>query len=252
MKNMYKITIAYDGSNYCGWQLQKNGVSIHEKLQLAAEAFLGKDVRITGCSRTDSGVHALAYVASVLTDKDMPERRLISALNAHLPKDIVVHECQRMDEGFHPRYHAKAKHYRYTIYNYKAPIPQYLKYAYYYRKKMDLSLMQEASKYFEGNHDFVAFSSIKTKVNDTVRTVYSCQVTQEGDFIHIDVKGNGFLYNMVRIIAGKLIEVGLHKVKPEDIPSIIKSKDRQKAKLTAPAKGLTLVAVDYAGDYVNV
>jgi len=244
-ENYYKLTLAYDGTNYCGWQLQKNGLSVHEAMMKAGSRFLEDGFTITGCSRTDSGVHALGFVALLSTEKDIELRRIPNAFNAHLPKDIVVHKCEKVEENFHPRYSAKFKHYRYTISNHPFPIPQYVHYAYYYQRPLDADKMNKAAKAFVGRHDFVGFSSVKTTVKDTVRTIVACKVTRENAFIHIDVIGDGFLYNMVRIIAGSLIDVGLGKIQPDDMQEIIESKDRNRAKKTAPAKGLTLKAVYY-------
>ncbi len=243
--NYYKLTLAYDGSSYCGWQIQKNGLSIHEAMMIAGRKFMGDNFTITGCSRTDSGVHALSYVALLVSNRDIEVRKIPRAFNGHLPKDIVVHNCERVSESFHPRYTSKSKHYRYTIYNNDYPLPQYIKYAYYYYKKLNVTQMQLAAKAFVGTHDFIGFSSIKTSVKDTVRTIYNCQVTREENYIHIDIKGDGFLYNMVRIIAGSLIEVGLEKNDAKDMSDIITAKDRNLAKKTAPANGLTLVGLTY-------
>lgn len=244
-KNYFKITMAYDGTNYCGWQIQKNGPSIHEEVMKAGARFMEEGFTVTGCSRTDSGVHALGYVALLVTEKDLQERRVAGALNNFLPKDIVVHQVERVDESFHPRYTSLNKHYRYTIYNNAYPIPQFLHYAHYNNRDLDVDAMNEASKAFVGTHDFIGFSSGKTTVEDTVRTVKSCSVTLKDHHIHIDIVGDGFLYNMVRIIAGSLIEVGVGRIEASDMASILASRDRTKANKTAPACGLTLVGIDY-------
>jgi len=244
-KNYYKITMAYDGTNYCGWQIQINGPSIHAEIMKAGSKFLEVGFTITGCSRTDSGVHALGYVALLVTEKDLEESRVIGALNAYLPKDIVVHKAERVNKDFHPRYKAKNKHYRYTIYNNNFPIPQYLYFSYFCYKELDIEGMKTAARAFVGTHDFIGFSSYKTTVEDTVRIIESCSVKKENHHIHIDIVGNGFLYNMVRIIVGSLIDVGTGKLKAEDMVSILASKDRNKAKITAPACGLTLVGLEY-------
>ncbi|WZL82180.1 tRNA pseudouridine(38-40) synthase TruA [Vallitaleaceae bacterium 9-2] len=243
----YKLTIAYEGTNYCGWQLQKNSVSIHEVLMKAGRAFLPDDFSITGGSRTDSGVHALGYVALLKTTYDKQAYRICRAFNAYLPKDVVVYESQEVAKDFHPRYSAKGKHYRYTIYNDEYALPQYMHYAYYYHaRELDAQKMQEAAQWLVGRHDFMAYSSKKTSVEDTVRTLYECCVTREHKYIHIDVKGDGFLYNMVRIIAGMLIEVGRGKIEPRAIKKILEEKDRMKATKTAPANGLTLMEIYYS------
>lgn len=240
-----QLTLAYDGTNYCGWQLQDNGVSIHEELMKAANRFLKVPFTITGCSRTDSGVHALGFVAALRTDDPLAVGKFTRAFQAFLPKDIVVYEAKEVSPDFHPRYHAKSKHYRYSIYNYKMPLPQFIRYCHYIYDSLDVEAMKKAASSFVGTHDFMAFSSSKTTVDSTVREIYSLDIKKENDCIHIDVVGNGFLYNMVRMIAGTLIEVGRGKVKSEEIEDIIASKDRSRTKKTAPAKGLTLVEVSY-------
>lgn len=243
--NCYKIRIAYDGTEYCGWQVQPNGPTIQSSMMEAGKKFINDTFTVTGCSRTDSGVHALGFVAVLATEKDLNVTSIPKALNAYLPDDIVVHDCVQVDESFHPRYGSKSKHYRYSIYNGAYPIPQYMRYAYFYQKALDDVKMATGAKAFLGTHDFVGFSSVKTAVEDTVRTIHSCEVTRERGFIHIDVKGNGFLYNMVRIMAGTLLDVGRGKIDPADVADILAAKDRNLAKLTAPAKGLTLVEVVY-------
>ena len=245
-KKYFKLTIAYDGRRYCGWQLQKNSVSIHEMLMCAGQAFLKGDFTITGGSRTDSGVHALGYVALLVAEFDQNPYRLCRAFNAHLPQDIVVHQSEEVLDTFHPRYSSKGKHYRYTIFNNTFPLPQYMHYSYYYHhKKLDVSKMNEGAQWLVGEHDFIAFSSMKTSTTNTVRCIYSCTVMRDDQYIHIDVKGNGFLYNMVRIIAGMLIEVGRGKIEPIEISRILKEKNRLKARKTAPANGLTLMDIYY-------
>lgn len=246
MEYFYKLTVAYDGTNYCGWQIQKNAISIQGVMMKAAGGFVKGDYTITGCSRTDSGVHALGYIVLFATEAQLEPRRITTAFNAYLPKDIVVHEAVEVDKNFHPRYTTLSKHYRYTIYNSNYPLPQYMNYAFYYRKELDVKAMQQAAIYFIGEHDFKGFCSLKTTVDNTVREVYSIEVSQEKPYIHIDVKGDGFLYHMVRIMAGTLIEVGLGRIKVLEMERILESKDRQQAGKTAPAKGLTLVGIDYS------
>ncbi len=243
--NYYRLTIAYDGTNYCGWQVQVNGPTIQGSLMEAGKKFIRTSFTITGCSRTDSGVHALKFVAVLAGDFQMEADRIIRAFNAHLPKDIVIRGCRVSDKEFHPRYSSKTKHYRYIIYNGPYPIPQYMHYTYFYQGPLDHQAMDFAAKAFVGTHDFIAFSSIKTTVENTVRHIETCKVTRQDDHIYIDVIGNGFLYNMVRIMAGTLIDVGRGKLPPQAIQSILVSKDRMKAKRTAPANGLTLVDVNY-------
>lgn len=241
----YKLTIAYDGRHYCGWQIQKNAQSIHQTMMEAGKKFIREPFTITGGSRTDSGVHALGYVASLRTPYAIEPRRIQGAFNAHLPKDIVVVVVEVVSDDFHPRYHAVGKHYRYTIYNHALPIPQYLHYAYHYREPLDAQRMRKGALYLLGQHDFIAFSSVKTTVEDTVRTISHIDVTREADQIYIDVVGDGFLYNMVRMIAGMLIEVGRGQIQPERIGEILNNKDREPVNKTAPANGLTLMTMYY-------
>ena len=243
--NYYKLKVAYDGTDFCGWQVQINGPTIQSEMMKAGKKFIHDTFTITGCSRTDSGVHALEYIAVLATEKAYNLNNIPKAMNTYLPDSIVVFACDQVSHTFHPRYSSKSKHYRYSIYNGAFPIPQYMRHCYYYRKRLDEKKMHMAAQAFVGTHDFIGFSSVKTTVEDTVRTIYSCDVTREGDYIHIDVKGNGFLYNMVRIISGSLIDVGRGKINPELVKGIMASKDRNQAKLTAPAKGLTLVQVKY-------
>lgn len=244
-KFYYKLIIAYDGTNYCGWQIQKNGYSIHQALMESGRYFLRDNFTITGSSRTDSGVHALGYVAMLVTTTRIDMRKIPRAFNSHLPSDIVVHGIEQVTSEFHPRYLSINKHYRYTIYNHPYALPQYTRFAYYFSKELDVVKMNKAAQAFIGTHDFKGFCSIKTTVENTVRTIYECSVTKDNEFIYIDIRGDGFLYNMVRIITGSLIEVGLNRILPEQMPEIIASKDREKARKTAPANGLTLVELCY-------
>lgn len=242
----YLLTISYDGRNYCGYQKQKNGVSIQEKLTDAAKVLFGEGTKITGCSRTDSGVHAVAFKATLESEnaKIKPEK-LPSALNAHLPPDISVRDATEVDNDFHPRYSVKEKEYRYVICNASTRDPFLDGRAYFFPKKLDAEIMNEAAQYLVGKHDFKAFMASGSKIEDTVREIYSCSVTREGDNITVSVRGNGFLYNMVRIIVGTLIAVSDGKIEKTDIAKIVESKDRKNAGPTAPAEGLYLYDVKY-------
>lgn len=241
---IFKITIAYVGTKYHGWQIQKNANTVEGELVRACHKLFSQVV-IRGASRTDTGVHALCQVVTIKADTKMTCERLVYALNAHLPKDIVVQNSEEVSENFHPRFHAIRKTYGYKIYNAKVPLPQYNETAYYYHKILDTKKMQQATKYFIGKHDFFAFSSDGGNVKTTVRTIFDLQVNKEGNLIEILVTGDGFLYNMVRIIVGTLIDIGLHRKKPEDIPSIIASMDRRQSGKKAPALGLTLMHIEY-------
>ncbi len=242
----YLLTISYDGSNYCGYQKQKNGVSVQEKLTEAAAVLFGDGTKITGCSRTDSGVHAVAFKATLESEnaKIKPEK-LPSALNAHLPADISVRNASEVTGDFHPRYSVKEKEYRYVICNAQTRDPFTLGKAYFFPKRLDEKIMNEAAAHIVGRHDFRAFMASGSKIEDTVREIYSCTVIREGDTVTVSVRGNGFLYNMVRIIVGTLIAVSEGKIPKTDIIKIIESKDRKNAGPTAPSEGLYLYDVKY-------
>ena len=242
----YLITISYDGRSYCGYQKQKNGVSIQEKLTEAASALFGEGTKITGCSRTDSGVHAVAFKATLESKnaKISPDK-LPSALNAHLPSDISVRDASEVDADFHPRYSVKEKEYRYVICNASTRDPFSEGRAYFFPKKLDAEIMNEAAQFLVGRHDFRAFMASGSKIEDTVREIYSCSVIREGDNVTVSVRGNGFFYNMVRIIVGTLIAVSEGKIPKDGITSIIESKDRKNAGPTSPAEGLYLYDVRY-------
>lgn len=242
----YLLTISYDGRNYCGYQKQKNGVSVQEKLTEAASSLFGEGTKITGCSRTDSGVHAVAFKAMLESENAVinPEK-LPRAMNAHLPSDISVRDASEADADFHPRYSVREKEYRYVICNASTRDPFTSGRAYFLPKKIDAVVMNEAAQLFVGTHDFRAFMASGSKIEDTVREIYSCSVIREGDTVTVSVRGNGFLYNMVRIIVGTLISVSEGKISKDEIAKIIESKDRKNAGPTAPAEGLYLYDVKY-------
>ncbi len=239
------LTIRYDGTHYHGWQVQKNALSVQEVLQNALEDLFGKRPDVKGCSRTDSGVHANMYCVSFRAPFYPGEYHLLSALNHRLPPDIKAYACQETDEAFHARYACKGKEYIYYIYNGKYENPFLSRYAFHYRYPIDADELNEAAKHFIGTHDFAAFCSAHSDVEDTVRTVYDCRVSREGDMIQMTIRGDGFLYNMVRIIAGTLLQVASGKIKSDEIPLIIQSGNRKKAGKTLAAKGLFLNKVFY-------
>lgn len=245
MKRMIKLTIAYDGTFYSGWQKQIKDRTIEGELIRACKKIFRNEVIIKGASRTDAGVHALGQVASLEIESDLAIRKIRPAINSYLPKDIVVQKAEEVDLSFHPRFDAKEKTYCYQIYNAKVPLPQHSRDSYFFYKDLDITKIKEATKYFLGEHDFFAFSSAGGNVKTSIRTVYKCEVIKEGKLVRIIVTGNSFLYNMVRIITGTLIEVGLGKIKPEEIPMIINLKDRTKSGKKAPSKGLTLMEIIY-------
>lgn len=240
-----KMTVAYDGTNYCGWQIQPNGITIEEVLNTHLTRLLGEEIKVTGASRTDSGVHSLGNVCIFDTNTRIPAEKISYALNQKLPEDIVVQGSEEVDENFHPRFSKSKKTYEYRILNRTFRMPTRRLDTYFYHYPLDIAKMQEAAKYLEGEHDFKSFCSSDSQVNTTVRTIYSCIVDKEDEIIKIRVKGNGFLYNMVRIIAGTLIKVGAGDISPEEMVNILEARDRSTAGPTAPAHGLTMIGLEY-------
>ena len=241
-----KLVVAYEGTNYCGWQIQPSGITIEAVLNKALSELLGETIKVTGASRTDSGVHSLGNVAVFDTDTRIPPEKICYALNQRLPEDIVVQSSCEVAPDFHPRHCYSEKTYEYRILNRKIPIPTLRKDTYFYYRNLDVEKMKRAAAYLVGTHDFKSFCSIHTTVEDTVRTILSCEVEKSlEDIITIRVKGTGFLYNMVRIIAGTLVQVGVGEKEPEDILEILEKKDRSAAGPTAPAHGLTMIGIEY-------
>lgn len=245
MRNI-KLTIEYDGTNYHGWQIQKNANTVQETIEKAISKLLDNKVGLVGCSRTDVGVHAYSQVAHFLTNSSIPEDKFSYAINNLLPEDIVIRQSEEVSEDFHSRYCAKGKKYRYLIYNEAHASAIMRNRAYHVRPKLDFEEMKSAVQYFNGRHDFAAFQATGGQVRSTVREIYSIDVLKKEDnLIAIEVSGNGFLYNMVRIIAGTLIYVGIGKINAKEIPQIIESLDRTRAGKTAPAHGLYLMEIYY-------
>ena len=240
-----KLTVAYDGTAYCGWQVQPNGVTVEEVLNHALSELTGEQIRVTGASRTHAGVHAEGNVAVFDTESSIPPERIAYAVNRGLPEDIVVVKSEEVSEGWHPRYQDSVKTYEYHILNREMPDPMRRFTAFHVSYPLDPDLMREAAEYLKGEHDFKSFCSIHTDVKDTVRTIYDLTVEKDGDMIILRISGNGFLYNMVRIIAGTLIRVGRGAWPPERIKDILEANDRQKAAATAPAGGLVLKNIRY-------
>ena len=248
------LHISYVGTNYCGYQVQPNGVSVQQKLNEVAKKLFGYDCDIVGCSRTDSGVHANQFCATVTKRKEnslitsIPTAKIAQAMTFWLPEDIAVTAAEEVDDSFHPRYDVKSKEYVYKIYNAQIRDPFMQGRAWHCPKRIDdeaLLNMQAAAKHFVGKYDFSAFMSADSTVKDTVREVYEAKVSRDGDVISFCVSANGFLYNMVRIFTGTLVDVAYGKIAPEDIPDIIASRDRRKAGGTAPPEGLYLNRVVY-------
>lgn len=244
MRNI-KLTIEYDGKCYNGWQKQPNKLNIQGEIERAIYNITKEEVDLIGSGRTDAGVHALGQVANFKTNSQISIEKLPLAINSQLKNSIVIKEAEEVNERFHSRYNAKRKTYRYIINNSKCGTAIYRNLEYSYPFKLDAEKMKQASKYFEGEHDFKAFKSSGTSSKNSVRTIYKAIVKQEGEKIIIELTGNGFLYNMVRIISGTLLDVGLGKIQPEEIPEMIESKDRQRTGKTLPAHGLYLVEVKY-------
>ncbi|SER97203.1 tRNA pseudouridine(38-40) synthase TruA [Lachnobacterium bovis] len=237
-----KLVVAYDGTNYKGWQVQPNGVTIEEKLNEALSHLFKTSINVIGASRTDSGVHSLGNVCIFDVDTRMPAEKICFALNQRLPEDIVVIDSSKVADDFHPRFVKSKKVYEYRILNRKFPDPTRRLDTHFYYYDLDVEKMKEAAKHLEGEHDFKSFCAANAQVKTTVRTVYACEVIKIDDIITIRVTGNGFLYNMVRIIAGTLIKVGSGDIQPDEIKDIIEHKDRSYAGPTAPAKGLTMIS----------
>ncbi len=244
MRNL-KFTMSYDGTNYHGFQIQKDCVTIEGALKEAVYKLTGENVDIVGCGRTDAGVHAINYTFNFKTNSSIPCDKFPIALNTVTPDDITILSCAEVTQDFHSRFCAKNKTYRYIILNEKFKNPFMLRYAYHYKHKLDIEKMNAAKKYIEGTHDFKCFMAQGSVIRDTVRTVYSIDITKDKEKIIIDVCGNGFLYNMVRIIVGTLISAGNGKIEPEEVENIINGKNREEAGMTVPANGLYLKEVIY-------
>ncbi|MCC8152171.1 MAG: tRNA pseudouridine(38-40) synthase TruA [Lachnospiraceae bacterium] len=240
-----KLVVAYDGTSYHGWQIQPGKMTIEEKLNTALTDLLGEKIRVIGASRTDSGVHSLGNVAVFDADTHIPAEKISFALNQRLPEDIVVQESCEAASDWHPRHCDSIKTYEYRILNRTFPMPTRRLDTYFYHYPLDAERMEEAAKWLEGTHDFKSFCSTNTAVKTTVRTLYSCEVTRAEDIITIRLSGSGFLYNMVRIIAGTLIPIGAGQMEPEEITRILEERDRAAAGPTAPAHGLTMMGIDF-------
>ncbi len=278
------LRVAYDGTNYHGWQVQPNAKTIEGELNRILTQLTGEEIQVTGASRTDAGVHALGNVAVFDTLSRIPAEKFSYALNQRLPEDIVIQSSVQVDDDFHPRYCNCQKTYEYDILNRTFPLPAYRNTAYFLYGDLDLEAMRKACQAFLGEHDFASFCAAGAQVQTTVRTIYSLEVLEQPlgsngrteaqrsqrtqsetielqpdkarlqgpqiqqapeRLLTIRVRGNGFLYNMVRIIAGTLVEVGRGHIRPEEIEGIIAACDRAKAGSTAPARGLRLVEIAY-------
>ena len=245
MRNI-KLVIEYDGKDFNGWQKQPTKLNIQGEIEKAIKQITGEEVDLTASGRTDAGVHALGQVANFKTNSNIPIEKIPIALNSNLKKSIVIKSAEEVEERFHSRLNCKRKTYRYMINNSKYGTAIYRNLETHIPMKLDIQKMQEAVKYFEGEHDFKAFKASGTSSKSSVRTIYRAEVIDAGnERIYIELTGNGFLYNMVRIIAGTLVEVGLGKIEPNEIKTIIESKKRENAGKTLSPQGLYLVKVEY-------
>lgn len=240
-----KLEISYDGTNYHGWQKQNNAVTIQETLEKSLQKIYKTSIETTGASRTDSGVHAKQQVVTFQAPFMIPPEKLPYALNANLPSDIIAYHAVEVQEDFHPRYHAKQKTYSYTMLTGKFMDPMLRNMALFVGQGLDIERMRYAANQFIGTYDFSAFRTVGSSVKTSVRTIYKSDIIQSGDILKYYVTGDGFLYNMVRIIIGTLIEVGRGSILGEAIPEIIASKERNQAGKTAPPQGLCLEAIYY-------
>ncbi len=239
------LLLSYDGTNYHGWQTQANSVSIQSVLADAATSLFNESIKITGCGRTDTGVHAKKYVASLRTTSNISVDRIPYALSSMLPNDISIMAACVVPENFHPTHSCIKKEYTYYLYNTLTKNPFLNQRALHYRYNFDVDKVQSAAQHFIGEHDFASMRSLGTPVKSTVRTIYECTVSKKDDLVSIKISANGFLYNMARTIVGTLLDVASGKTAPNDITGILDSCDRKLAGATAPAYGLYMTDVVY-------
>lgn len=244
MRNI-KLIIEYDGTAYSGWQVQPNGITVQEVMERALCQMLGEPARLRSSGRTDAGVHARGMVACFNTERGLPLRAFREGLNTMLPNDIAVREVCEVPLPFNPRADAKCKHYRYTLLldGLRSPLARHT--AWRLGGKLNLEAMRAACALFIGEHDFAAFRASNCAAKTTVRKINSLDLVQEGSFLHIDVNGTGFLKNMIRIIAGTIVEVGQGRRAPQDVARLLREGDRQVSGVTAPPQGLCLMQVFY-------
>ena len=239
------LSLSYDGTEYHGWQSQSNAASVQSALNSAVSSLFCEPLKVVGCGRTDTGVHAKKYVASVRTESDIPVSRIAYALSSLLPRDISVKNAFIVPDDFHPVHSCIEKEYTYYVCNTQMRDPFSDRYALHYRYPLDTGLLKEAAAHFVGTHDFASMRSLGTPVRSTVRTIYKCNVERNGDVVSFTVSADGFLYNMARTIAGTLLDVAAGKIRAGDIPDILESGDRGRAGPTAPAHGLHMTNVIY-------
>lgn len=243
-----RLKVAYDGTAYHGWQFQDGVPTIEGVLDKAATEAVGEDIHVIGASRTDAGVHSMGNIAVFDTESPIPPAKIYMVLNKLLPDDISVLSSDEVDLNWHPRKQNCRKTYEYRIYISPVRIPVKRLYAHYFYQQPDVEEMNRAAGLLVGEHDFSAFCAADSQAISFVRTIYDCSVRQHGNEVIISVTGSGFLYNMVRIIAGTLLDVGLDRKKASDIPGILGSRDRRKAGPTLPACGLVLLGYEYDGE----
>lgn len=244
MRNI-KLTVSYEGTAYNGFQRQMNGIGIQQVLEGRLAKLFGHELKMKGAGRTDAGVHAYGQVVNFKTTGTIPIDRIIMAAQSLLPNDIVVTKAEEVDENFHAQYSAVSKIYVYKIYSHDMPNPFLRNYAWYIRRKLDVTMMQEAAQFIVGTHDFSAFRASGSAVSDPVRTIMEAACQVQDDILELSFWGTGFLYHMVRNLTGTLVEVGLGCRRPEDFKEILESRERKNAGITAPAHGLYLKEVNY-------
>lgn len=247
MRNL-KLEIEYEGTNYCGWQVQtrnKKKKSIQQVIEVALSKILQERIRLIGSGRTDAGVHASGQVANFTTNSDIDTQKLQRALNGLLPEDIVIKKLEKERAGFHSRFDAKSKLYRYAILNRKYPSAFLRNRVYFCCYPLDVRLMRQEAKVLVGRHNFRAFQTSDKKERDPVKTIKKINILREGDFIYVDIQADGFLYNMARSIAGTLIEIGRGKIPPGALKKILLLRNRKFSGPNLPACGLTLIKVEY-------
>ncbi len=244
MRNIL-LTISFDGTAYHGWQVQDNALTVQQTLQDALEQICSRRDNVVGCSRTDAGVHANMYCCNIRTEHPIACDKLVGALNAVLPRDIAALDCKEVDFDFHARYDCKSKEYIYRIWNSPNKNPFLYNYSLHYKYPLDEEFLCSQAKQFIGTYDFSSFCAAGSSVEDTVRTVKNASVERNGDEVIFRVEANGFLYNMVRIMTGTLIDIARGKIPENSIPQIIEAKNRFAAGYTAPARGLYLNKIHY-------
>ena len=248
MRNL-KVTMGFRGTNYHGFQRQPNGITVQEVVETALSQLFNEPVTIQGCSRTDTGVHAKEYCFTMQTEKQLPERNFIRGACGYLPEDISIYRVEEMPPEFHARFSCKAKEYMYRIHNSESKNPFTTDLELLYRRKMDVPLMQEAAQHFVGTHDFATFCTNCTEKQNTIRTIYDITIEKQGNTVILLVKGNGFLYNMVRILVGTLLSVNEGRITASELDALLASRNRVLAGITAQAHGLYLNRVFYEDEF---